>query len=67
MTFYWLYSRLYVHVLADDETLMQSLDDYADAHIVGGRDSLTDAHRDGIRHEHADAADLYSGLVSGRL
>lgn len=63
--FYWIYGRIDPHVMASDDELMAALDDYADAHLKGGRAAVTDELRDAIRAEHADARDLYQQVARG--
>ena len=65
--FYFIYSRLGLHVAASDGDLMQALDDYADENIKGGSAVLTADHRAAIRREHEDARKLYAAVTSGRL
>lgn len=65
MTAYWLYSRLGVHVCASDDDVMKALDAYADENVTGGSAVLTEAHRQAIRNEHAQAFVLYGIVTTG--
>lgn len=63
--FYWIYGRIDPHVMDDDEKLMAQLDAWADGHLAGGHEAVTDELRDGIRAEHADARELYRQVARG--
>lgn len=62
MTAYWIYCRLNVSVGRTDTEVLDALHAYADAHVKGGRASITQSIADAVLAEHADAQDLYSEM-----
>lgn len=66
MTPYWLYSRLDMHVGASDASVTQALHEYADAHVIGGREQITNEHVRLVLAEHHEARELYA-FVTGSI
>jgi hypothetical protein len=58
ITPYWLYSRIDVHVWTEDEKVAETLREYADAHVKGGRAAITDDIINAVLREHHDAQEL---------
>lgn len=67
MTYYWLYSRLGLHVGQGDEQVRDAFAEYADEAIGGGRAVLKEEHYLGVLKEHHDAQRLYADVMSGGL
>lgn len=65
MSYYWLYSRLDLHVGTSEANVRTALAEYADAHLKGAREVLTEEHYGAILSEHADAGSLYATVMGG--
>lgn len=58
---YSIYCLLNAHVGWTDDEVIDALTD----HVKGGRDSLTQEHKDAILREHHDAQALYNDVMRG--
>ena len=62
---YWIYGRLDVGVARSDLEVAEALREYADAHVKGGREAITDEHVRAVLKEHHDAQALYGAVATG--
>lgn len=63
----FIYHRIDPHVSLSAEGLRDAFNEYADAHIKGGRAALTKEHYAGVQTCHDDAFLLYGAVMSGQL